>query len=41
MLTILFTSLIIAIVAYWVYCLGTYDWNNFDKDQKQAMEDLF
>lgn len=32
---------IIALHAYWVYKVVTYDWSKFDEDQEQAKKDLF
>jgi hypothetical protein len=33
--------LIVVLNVYWVYCLVTYDWSNFEKDQEQAKKDFF
>mgnify|MGYP000523721942 CR=1 FL=1 len=33
--------LIIGLHGYWVYKLVTYDWSQYDEDQKQLDEDFF
>jgi hypothetical protein len=27
--------------AAWIHAVATYDWNQFDKDQEQAIKDFF
>jgi len=41
MSNVLLALLIIGLHGFWIYKLATYDWSNFDEDQKQAMEDFF
>jgi len=40
MSNVLLGLLIVGLHGYWLYKLVTYDWNNFDEDQKQAMKDF-
>jgi len=39
MSNILLTLFSVGVLGFWFYKLITYDWSNFDEDQKRAMED--
>lgn len=38
---LLLLALIVGLHGFWIYKLTTYDWSNFEEDQKQAMKDFF
>jgi hypothetical protein len=40
MSNVILALLVIGLHGFWIYKLSTYDWSNFEEDQKQAMEDF-